>query len=99
MRDALTAAREWGERPRFMLGLAPAGQSEVDRLLMQALVIHDHERCPCGCGFYLDETSGVDGWHGVKTVRCDAKAAMDQWQKDNPNPEPGTIPYVVFDED
>lgn len=80
-----------------MLGLPAVERSEVDRLLMQALTIHDKGKCPCGCGFYLDETSQTDGWHEVKTIRCDAKAAMDQWQKDNPNPEPGLIPYVIFD--
>ena len=93
--DALTAAREWGQTPRHMLDMAPLARSEVDRLLMQALTLHDASKCPCGCGGYADVTLTVDGWHDTKRARCDARAAMDEERKANPE-EPGEMLYAVY---
>lgn len=80
-----------------MLGL-PSGQwSGANRLLAQALTLHDKDLCPCGCGYYLDETSRVDGYYRVETLTCDAGRARDQFDKDNERREPGEIRFVVRD--
>ena len=87
------AAREWGERPRHMLGLPPLKQSEVDRLLAVALTLHDLDKCPCGCGGYADETLGKDGWNEADTLVCDRRRAMDELRAERSNPEPGEMVY------
>lgn len=92
MRDALTAAREWGAQPMDMLGIPSRPWSEANRFLAQALTLHDKDLCPGGCGHYLDETTEVDGWHEVHSVTCDACRARDE-SKDKP--EPGELRYVV----
>ena len=92
MRDALTAAREWGAQPMDMLGIPSRPWSEANRLLAQALTLHDKDLCPGGCGHYLDETSDVDGWHEVHSVYCDACRARDD---DKDKPEPGELRYVT----
>jgi len=98
VREALTAAREWGEKPRYMLGLPAVDRSEVDRLLMLALTIHDADKCPCGCGGYADVTLEVDGWHEAAAKRCDARRAMEDYRKEHPNAEPGELVYAYLDE-
>lgn len=100
MLDALSAAREWGTRPTVMLLGAPsAGDwSEADRWLAQAATLHDADKCPGGCGHYLDETSELDGWHEVGVTHCDACAARDRWTGEN-KPEPGELAYVTRIED
>ena len=99
MLDALTAARRWGLRPSDVLATPTAGPglSEVDRLLVTAETMHSVMLCPCGYGapHYLDETSEMDGWHEGDSTYCDVKRAADQYRKDNPEPEPGELPFVV----
>lgn len=96
-RDALTAAREWHEKPRYILGLPSLDQSEVDRLLMLALTLHDLDLCPCKCGGYSDETLVLDGWHEAGTIICDRRRAMDELQSERDKPEPGEIVYGYLD--
>lgn len=102
MLDALTTARDWKRRPTEILGgVSSVGDalSEADRLLMIALTLHEASKCPCGvCGGYADEMLTSDGHAKVKQAFCDGKAAMDDFAKDNPEPEPGELRYVVFDE-
>ena len=73
------------------------GLSEADRLLAIAETMHSAMLCPCGYGapHYLDETSEMDGWHEGDSTYCDVKRAADQYRKDNPEPEPGELPFVV----
>lgn len=52
-------------------------------------------RCPCGCGGYADVTTTSDGAHVVETFYCDARRAMQQDAKENPDREPGVVPYPV----
>lgn len=92
MRDALTAAREWGAQPMDMLGIPSRPWSEANRYLAQALTLHDKDLCPGGCGHYLDETSDVDGWHESHSVYCDACRARDD-NKDQP--QPGELRFVT----
>jgi len=91
VRDALTAAREWGAQPMDMLGIPSRPWSEANRYLAQALTLHDKDLCPGGCGHYLDETSDVDGYHEVKSIHCDACRARDDSQD---KPQPGELRYV-----
>lgn len=91
MRDALTAAREWGAQPTTMLGVPAADWSEADRFLAMALTLHDRDLCPGGCGHYLDETSEMDGWHEVQHTVCDACRARDESQD---QPQPGELRWV-----
>lgn len=80
-----------------MLGIKSAPLSEANRLLAMAYVIHESEdRCPCGCGGLVDVTLEVDGFHEVEVVYCDARRAMDQYNKDNPDPEPGEVRFPVY---
>ena len=99
MLDALTAARRWGLRPSDVLATPAVGPglSEADRLLAIAETMHSAMLCPCGYGapHYLDETSEMDGWHEGDSTYCDVKRAADQYRKDNPEPEPGELPFVV----
>lgn len=74
-----------------MLGLLSRPWSEANRLLAQALTLHDKDLCPGGCGHYLDETCDADGWHEVDKVFCDACRARDE---DKDKPEPGELRYV-----
>ena len=94
MRDALIAAREWHAQPLEMLGLPSRALSEANRLLAQALTLHDKDLCPGGCGHYLDETTGpdADGWFESESVCCDACRARDD---NRDKPEPGELRYVV----
>lgn len=94
MRDALTAAREWGAQPMDMLGIPSRPWSEANRYLAQALTLHDKDLCPGGCGHYLDDTSGADadGWFECESTYCDACRARDD-NKDQP--QPGELRYVV----
>lgn len=96
--ERLIVARKWGTTPLTMLGspLASKDWSEADRLLAHALEIDQVlSRCPCGCGGYADQTLKSDGWHEVETVRCDAKAELDEHHKNN-KPEPGEIAFPVY---
>lgn len=94
MLDALTTARDWGQRPTVILGTASGeGWSEADRLLATARTLDDQARCPCGCGHYRDVTLAADGYHEVATVTCDVRAALDQYDKDHPKRAPGEIRY------
>ena len=95
VRDALVAAREWRVPPRRMLGMRPLDQSEVDRLLMLALTLHDLDKCPCGCGGYADVTLAVDGWHDADSVTCDARRAMDEHRKAQPE-QPGELLFARY---
>ena len=98
MREALEAARQWSTRPTQMLGMLSLPWSEADRLLAQALTLHDKDICPGGCGHYLDETSTEDGWHEVHTIRCDACAARDDYADEHSkqeHKEPGELTYVT----
>lgn len=101
MRDALVAAREWKARPSTMLGVLDVGDwSEADRYLAQALTLHDGDLCPGGCGFYLDETAEMDGYHSVKRLTCDACGEMDRDRIEHEGAErvPGELAYVVRDD-
>ena len=71
--------------------------SEADRLLILAWKIDQDALCPGGCGHYLDETSEMDGHHGVEHVTCDACAARDLDREDRKDEEPipGELTYVV----
>lgn len=80
-----------------MLGISDApGWSEADRFLAQALTLHDASLCPCGCGGYADVTLEHDGYHEIKILQCDARAELDRYAKDNPEPEPGELRVPVF---
>lgn len=71
--------------------------SEADTVLATALSIHDRElRCPCGCGGYADITLESDGFHDVEEIRCDARAALDEYQRSAKELEPGVILVPVY---
>lgn len=55
--------------------------------------------CPGGCGYYLDGTVGIDGWHEAKSVICDGCRARDQHREEHRDepPVPGQIVYVERD--
>ena len=64
-----------------------------DRLLAQAWSLDRAAKCR-GCGMYLDETVGVDGWHHVKQITCDGCRALDKHQEEQKKREPGVKDYV-----
>ena len=77
-----------------MLGLTDASEwGDTDRLLAQAWSINESSRCG-GCGGYIDETYGVDGWHEAETAHCDGCRALEEAQKGETEPEPGTKWFV-----
>lgn len=96
MRDALTSAREWGAQPLEMLGVSSGRWSEANRVLAQALTIHDQDLCPGGCGYYLDETADEDGHYEAHVVQCDACATRDRIPDDSDyKRQPGELAYVT----
>lgn len=75
-----------------MVGIDLGRMSQTDRDLALALTLHDAALCPGGCGHYLDDTSGVDGWHEVHRIVCDACRARDADDKET---GPGEMRYVT----
>lgn len=74
---------------------------EFDALLLHAYSIHKASLCPCGCGFPAKITLDEESEGAVEvddTGRCQVRAALDQWKKENPDPEPGTLVQAVIDE-
>lgn len=74
-----------------MLGLSSQPWSEANRYLAQALTLWERDKCPGGCGHYLDETSEMDGWHEVESIVCDACRARDESKGE---PGPGELRWV-----
>ena len=69
-----------------------------DRLLAQAWSIDRDAKCR-GCGCYLDETVGVDGWHRHESFTCDGCRAIEKAQNDRKESQPGLKDYAVKIED
>lgn len=79
-----------------MLGFPSRPWSEANRLLAQALTLHDKDLCPGGCGHYLDETCEEDGFHEAETLICDACAARERLTGDPERKrEPGELVFVT----
>lgn len=79
-----------------MLGVKSPPMSEANRLLAMALTLHDRDKCPGGCGHYLDETTQTDGWFEAHDdLVCDACAARERLRGEQEKPEPGSMTYVV----
>lgn len=103
MRDALIAAQSWGGvRPTSLMstGIPTTGDwSEADRLLAVAKSLDEQDKCPCGCGFYRDESIGEDneGWFDRRATVCWARAAMDR--RGDEKAPPGELVYAVRAED
>lgn len=55
-------------------------------------------RCPGGCGGYADECLTTDGAHVVDTFFCDRRRAMEQYQAEGADREPGVIAFPVLAE-
>src|SRR5699024_271505 len=94
----LRLAKEYRVLPTRYLGMRR--DAYLDFLLTMALDVHDNDLlCPCGCGFYADDTldPDSDGWYGVDdSVICSARAANTEYQKnDAQDAEPGTLITVV----
>ena len=73
----------------------------MDALLLHAYSLHKASLCPCGCGFPSEITLDEDADGAVEiddSTRCVVRAALDEWKRDNPEPEPGTLPLPVVDE-
>ena len=76
-----------------------AGKSEADVLLALALQLQESDKCPGGCGGYLDETSADDGMHVIETVTCDACRTRDEHCEQQAKQQPGELVGVVRDPD
>lgn len=66
---------------------------ETDFWLTQGFAEYRSRICPCGCGqWYADCTNPdlANRWQ-VETDTDYARAALDEWQKDNPDPAAGTM--------
>lgn len=60
-----------------------------------ALDIHDNDLL-CTCGDYREDCQSGDGWYEPDDSRvCYKRAAFEQFQKDNPDLEPGTMVVMV----
>ena len=68
---------------------------EADFLLTMALDIHDKDLL-CSCGDYREDCQSGDGWYEPDDSRvCYKRAAFEQFQKENPDLEPGTMVVMV----
>jgi len=94
----LRLAREYNLLPCEYINKKPR-DPEIDYLLTMALDIHDKDLlCSCGCGFYRVDSHAedADGWFEVADdAICFARAAVEVFQEDNPDLEPGTLIRVV----
>lgn len=78
-----------------MLGITETSTwGETDRLIAQAWTINESLRCS-GCGQFVDETHGHDGWFEADMSVCDGCRAIESAQKDESEPEPGTKFFAV----
>lgn len=68
---------------------------EVDFLLTMALDIHDKDLL-CVCGAYREDCQSGEGWYEIDDSNiCFKRAALEEFQKENTDLEPGTMPIVV----
>lgn len=66
---------------------------ETDFLLTQGYAEYQRRLCPCGCGQFTSDcldplTAGL--WE-VVDERCQARAALAEWSKDNADAPEGTL--------
>ena len=60
-----------------------------------ALDIHDKDLL-CVCGAYREDCQSGEGWYEIDDSNiCFKRAALEAFQKDNPDLEPGTLLRVV----
>ena len=83
--------------PSRYLALGWPEWGETDCLLDRAVAEHDRRLCPCGCGYWSEETRGDEHDGEFKAVEevCHARAATDRYQQDQKKPTPGALVYAV----
>ncbi|WP_334169033.1 hypothetical protein, partial [Timonella senegalensis] len=69
--------------------------SDKDRTLALALEIHESSST-MGLPNEVVYDVELGQWIDVKTRTNMAQAALDRWHKENPKPDPGTEPYLVY---
>lgn len=73
--------------------------ADLDFLLTMALDIHDKDLlCPCGCGFYAEDTLDPMGpaFDVDDATICNARGAREEWEKEHgADTEPGTLIMLV----
>ncbi len=80
------------------LGLEEPGSpwSRRSRGLAEGLLAYEDSLNRLGFPRRLATDDDADGWYEVDDSVVDyAEAALQRWEKDNPNAEPGTLPRVV----
>lgn len=79
--------------------LGAVRDTQADFLLTLALEVHDEDLlCNCGCGFYASDAHDDDNdgeFEVSDETICYARSALSQYQKDNPDVDPGTMLQVV----
>lgn len=98
---ALRTARAWSTPPMEYLGLEPSGSpwSLKSRGLAEGLMLHEDGTNRLGVPTHVARDPENAGFFEVDDSVIDhAEAALEQWQKDNKEPELGVQPAVRLDE-
>lgn len=96
--ELLRVARRWKRPPLTVLAARPDCWRPDDTRLAVALERFENTRVDA-LGFptrLSEDEDHEDDWDvDAETVNY-AQKALDQWRKDNPEPQPGITPRVVF---
>ena len=87
-------ARDYRVPPSQYLGLAADRWGETDFLLTQAFDRLADLKCACGCGHWADvahDDDRAEQWDVDDSTVCYPRRALDRYQADASDVEPGTL--------
>jgi hypothetical protein len=95
----MKAAARWGRRPTEYLGTSEPGEkwSSRDRGLAEGFILYEQGIGPHGIPLRLALDPETEDEYEVDDELVNyAVVAFEEWQKDHPDPLPGTVPRVLY---